>query len=205
VTAHLSDDDLRRWRDGEADADRDRVVGHLAACESCTRRYAVMIRADSSDVPEIAAPGEFVTRGHRAYEASRRRSWNAWLLRPVTALASIAIVAGAFWVWRQQTTGPVYRGGGARITLLRPADRAVVPPDVTFEWQVQKGGGCRLRVYDPANPDAPVVDRRSESGTQPSAAERDRLSAGISYRWFVECALEEGGTVMSPSRRFSLR
>jgi hypothetical protein len=205
VTVHLSDDDLRRWRDGEADADRDRVVGHLAACESCTRRYAFMIRTEAATADEVAAPREFVERGYRAHEGSRRTSWSGWLLRPVTALASIAIVAGALWVWRQQSTSPVYRGGDARIDLLRPADRAAVPPDVTFEWQVQKGGGCRLRVYDAAKPDAPVVDRRAESGTQTSPAERERLTAGISYRWFVECALEEGGTAMSSSRRFSLR
>jgi hypothetical protein len=204
VTVHLSDEDLRRWRDGEADADRDRVVGHLAACESCTRRYALMMRTDSADAHDAAAPPEFVTRGYRAYDASRRPSWSAWL-RPAAAFASIAIVAGAVWVWRQQDAQPVYRGGDARIELLRPADRAVVSPEVAFEWQVQKGGGCRLRVYDPAKPETPVIDRRGEPGTQPSAAERERLAAGISYRWFVECVLEEGRTAISPSRRFSVR
>jgi hypothetical protein len=201
---HLSDDDLRRWRDGDALNERDRVVSHLAECQACTGRYALIVRTREGDAVEAGAPDVFISRGYRAYTPPRQHGW-ASLLRPVSAIAALLLVAVVAWTWRRDPADSVLRGGESRVALLRPADGAAVQPDVTFEWEAQNAGGCRLRVFDPAKPDAPVVDRHADSGTHPSAAERDRLAGGISYRWFVECALAEGGSAMSASRRFRIR
>jgi hypothetical protein len=202
---HLSDDDLRRWRDGDALTERDRIVSHLAECQTCAGRYAVMVRTRETDAVEGSAPEAFIDRGYRAYAPPPLRGWSASLLRPLAALAALVMIVAVAWTWRRDPTESVLRGGESRVELLRPADGAAVQPDVTFEWDAQNTSQCRLRVFDPAKPDAPIVDRRAESGTQPSGAERDRLASGISYRWFVECALAEGGSAMSASRRFRIR
>jgi hypothetical protein len=202
---HLSDDDLRRWHDGKALNERDRIVSHLAECQACAGRYALMVRTREADIVAAGAPDAFIPRGYRAYGPPRQHGWIASLLRPVAALAALMLVVVVAWTWRRDPADSVVRGGETRVELLRPADGAVVQPDVTFEWEAPNAGGCRLRVFDPAKPDAPVVDRRAESGTQPSAAERDRLAGGVAYRWFVECSFAERGSVMSASRRFRIR
>jgi hypothetical protein len=201
---HLSDDELREWRDGALDSERDRIVAHLGACESCSRRYAAIFRARPLDTAIADAPEDLRRRGYHAYAPPTASRW-ATIFKPAVALASAALILFVLWTIRDDSTDPVYRGGTQGVELLAPPDGATVSSDVAFEWRTDRAGTCQLRVFDLSRPEAPVIDRRAESGTQPSAAERERLSSGVEYRWFVECSSAAGESIVSPSRRFGVR
>jgi hypothetical protein len=202
---HLSDDDLRRWRDGAAESERGRMVSHLAECESCAGRYASIFRNRPLETPVTPAPEELTQRGYAAYGRPRVNSWTSLFAKPAVALASLAVIVAVVWTIRDRQAEPVYRGAGAGVELLTPPDGSTVANDVAFQWRAEDATGCRLRVYDPSHPDSPVVDRRADSGAQAQAGERERLVSGVTYRWFVECASADGQRSVSTSRRFDIR
>ena len=202
---HLSDDDLRRWRDGGAESERARIVSHLAECESCAGRYAAIFRTRPLETPGTAASEEFKLRGYAAYRRSSVNRWISLFARPAAALATVVLIVAALWTIRDWQAERVYRGGGAGVDLLAPSDGSTVANDVAFQWRVETASGCRLRVYDPSRPDSPIIDRRADPGAQAQAGERERLVAGVTYRWFVECSSADGQRIVSTSRRFDIR
>jgi len=206
---HLTTEELRRWRQTGAAADRDRVVGHLADCDACGARYAELIRTRPV---EAAGPGrfraaDFTVRGLEAFRApSRRGSWvPAWAPAAAAVMVVVALAVG-YLVGPARDGQPTYRGEASGVELVRPIDDRVPVADLVFEWHADADlGPFRLRVIDLAAPDAPVIDREdAHSGYKPTPEERQRLKPGITYRWFVEFRSPGGGVDTSPAGRFEI-
>lgn len=198
---HLSTDDLRLWRDGQG-SDRDRIVAHLATCDDCGARLAELLRT----APACAAPtafdvGSFRRAGSRAGAKSDRGPRAVWTYAPALAAAAALLLAVLYVALPDRPGGPVFRGDGAEIRLVRPAG-TVARADLVFEW-TGPDGAYTLRVVDLDAPGAPVLARDDvRTGYTPTSDERAQFRPGVTYRWFVE--QPEAG-VASPSGRFTVR
>jgi hypothetical protein len=205
---HLTGEELRRWRDGEAEADRARIVGHLAVCDACGGRYAEMIRTEPIEAaPSRFEPVDFVGCGERVFTPVPARRWG-WTTRwaPALAAALIVVVGLAYFAGRQGPRDAVYRGAGAGVELVRPIDARVAAADLVFEWRADEQlGPFRLRVIDLSAPEKPLIDRPgARSSYTPTDDERQRLKPGVMYRWFVEYRSASGGVDTSPAGRFEI-
>lgn len=205
---HLTSEDLRRWQEGGADADRDRVIGHLAVCDACGARYAELIR--TRPVETTAGrfrPADFAGRGAGTFRAPSRR-WGglpAWAPAAAAALIVAAVGLG-YLVGPARDSGSSYRGAAGGVELVRPVGERVPAATLVFEWRADAElGPFRLRVIDLAKPDVPAIDRENvRSGYEPTPEERRRLAPGITYRWFVEFRSPSGGVDTSPAGRFEI-
>jgi hypothetical protein len=205
---HLTVDELRRWREGGTEADRARIVGHLAVCDACGARYAEVIRTRPAEAaPARFEPADFVARGERVFAPGSARRWG-WTTRWAPALAAaLIVVAGlAYVIGRPRERDAAYRGVGAGVELVRPIDARVAAAELVFEWRADEQlGPFRLRVIDLAAPEKPVIDRENaRSGYTPAGDERQRLKPGVMYRWFVEYRSASGGVETSPAGRFEI-
>lgn len=197
---HLTDLELRAWHDGRDEA-RDRVVAHLAECDRCGGRLAELLRT----APVDAAPSAFDAEEFRAagraagtFRAGPRRS----LRRSVpAAAAAAAVIVAAVYLGSLRRETPQVRGGSGAVVLVQPSG-TIAPSALRFAWE-GPSGSYRLRVFDLASPDQPVIARDDAvSGYRPSAEELRRLRPGVSYRWFVE---RPESDAVSPAGRFTLR
>jgi hypothetical protein len=206
---HLSAEQLRQWRDGEAEADRQQIVGHLATCDTCSARYAEMMRTRPIDTaPARFDPADFVARGEQVFGVPAPSRWH--IPRWATAFGAALIVVlglgyflGRDFVYRES----VYRGAGASVELVRPIDSRVAAADLVFEWRADEQlGPFRLRVIDLAAPEKPLIDQGNvRSGYRPTGDERERFKPGVIYRWFVEFRSASGAVDASPAGRFEIR
>jgi hypothetical protein len=142
VTAHLSREELVRFRDDGTAGDRDTVVLHLATCEPCSSMYAELLHAAPvTEGPAHFAAEDFVRRGYavrgqiaRSESAPRMRQWLESLWNPRVPLARavmaaqlavivLLIVFGAMPRVRENSfttlSGPqTLAKGGARLTVM---------------------------------------------------------------------------------------
>ena len=101
---HLSNDQLRRWRDAPDDADRASVVGHLAVCNACAGRYAQLVRRRPAEDDPVSLPvSDFVARGlERAtpylHDVDARRPRTGYVPWAVAAAALLAIGVASWQV-----------------------------------------------------------------------------------------------------------
>lgn len=197
---HLTDLELRAWREGRQDG-RDRIVAHLAACDRCGGRLAELLRtAPAGAAPSAFDAEEFRAAGRAAgtFRAGPRRS--VWRYAPAAAAAAAVIIAAVYLGPLRRETSAV-RGGETAVRLVQPSG-SIAPSELRFAWEGPPGS-YRLRVFDLASSDQPVIARDDAvSGYRPSAEELRRLRAGISYRWFVE---RPESDAVSPAGRFTLR
>lgn len=205
---HLSADQLRRWRDGEAEADRPLIVGHLAVCGACSARYAELIRTRPVDAaPARFEPADFVSRGEQVLGPPERSRAGITRWAPAFGMALIVVVGLSYLLVQDNIDpGAVYRGAGAAVELVRPIGARVRATDLVFEWRAdQQPGPFRLRVIDLAAPEKPLIDRQNaSSGYRPTDEERQRFTSGVTYRWFVEFRSASGGVETSPAGRFEI-
>jgi hypothetical protein len=208
---HLTREELQRWRDAPTLEMRERVVAHFAECDACCGAYAELMRTRADDAEPTLDAASFRERGYRVVRTADRTSRfsNAWF-KPVAVLAASLVVVVAAWRFRSAPDdaspgGGVTRGTARQIELLNPANDAAVDASVSFQWRVEADSACRLRVYDPNRPEAPLVERTAASGDRLSSAEVGRFASGITYRWFVECRSPRGDTATSQSGRFRWR
>lgn len=211
-TPHLELEELRRWRDDPDPADRDRIIGHLALCDGCGARLAELIRtAPVTDVPAPAFDtAGFEASGYRVRQPATTGGWRASIgvrvLAPLAAAAVLVLAIGTYVVRSPAPADRVVRGGGADVELVAPTGRDLPREKLTFEWKAEGATAFALRVYDLAALDAPVIEREGvRSGYVPTDAERQRLTSGVRYRWFVEYRTPAGGTAASPAATFSVR
>lgn len=209
---HLELDELRRWRDDPAPADRERIVGHLATCDTCGGRLAELMRtAPLTTSPalrfELAA---FQEQGYRAGPAATTRGWRTApglrVLAPLAAAAVLVLAVATYVVRSPEPDERILRGDGAGIELIAPSGRDIPRDDLRFEWKADAANGFDLRVYDLVVLDVPVIEKDDvTSGYVPTGAERQRLRPGVTYRWFIEYRTPAGGTSTSPAVTFSIR
>lgn len=212
ATHHLALDELRRWRDEPAPADRDRIVSHLAVCDACGARYAELVRtAPPASLESGFDPELFRKRGYRVSPGGAPRWWRAApgirTLAPLAAAAMLVIAGIAYFAAPPPPAERVVRGGQSGVQLVRPVGDSVPVTELRFEWSAPEGtAGYALHVVDLASLDEPVISRDGvTSGYAPTADERQRLQTGITYRWYVEYRTAGGGTAVSPAATFSIR
>lgn len=213
--SHLADDELLRFLDHGWPDSRGPVLEHLAACESCSARYAEAIRTrPAGPGPTRFRPEEFAATGRRLYPPRRRGRFGltvGWRPpRPALAAAALLAVAlGGYLLLRPGPTSPVYRGSGAAAAVrpVAPVDATVAREDLAFEWRgLPDGRQARLQIVDLSDPAHPILERDvSGSSYSPTSAERDRLQPGVTYRWFLLYRTETGSTEASSAARFQVR
>lgn len=204
---HLTLQELTLWRDGAGEADRARIVGHLAVCEACTSRLAELVRAAApctGTEPHFEA-GDFVQRG---YGAMRRRRGQLLVFRPqvLIPLVAAAVILLAVWVPSLQPPSgpgdeaPVVRG--ARPQTLTPGGEVTGP--LEFTWA------------SPVSPDRYGVEIRDASGERvfyretrdvrlaSDAALESLLRPGAPYTWTV-AALDGAGETITVSEPRAFR
>ena len=208
--AHLTRGELVRWRDVGADADRERMVAHLAECDECAAACAELVRTPPLEASDaVFDPEAFVATGYRA-RARQRRGWRALNWRPIALAASVALVVvavvGPLWRTGERGKRAVLRGVDDTLTLVRPVGDISGADGLVFEWTSTSAGRYRLTVSDLANLDAPLIARDvTEPRYAPTSTERERLAKGHEYHWFVEYRDTGGRTVSSPAARFQVR
>lgn len=193
---HLSREQLLEWRDHGAPADRERVLGHLAACEPCRRELSELARLGPvGDQPSQLDPRQFLPRGVAAW----RGASVTWLRRPATWMVAAGAVAAAVLI------GVVFQ---------RPAPQ----PDTGFEIRSDRllaiapagevASVSELRWSSPYNASRYRVSVRSGErvvATGETAEERFpvTLTSG-SYTWTVE-ALDANGRTIAASKPQAFR
>jgi hypothetical protein len=199
---HLGRDELVRWRDGGAEADRERIVDHLAECADCVADYAELMRTRPAEsLPSVLDPAAFVRRGHAALRpaASPGRRL-AWRLVPLAAAAAFVVALAGPRLWVPTRPEPILRG--ADFTELTP--QGPVRPPIEFRWRTPvKASRYLVEVYDA---DRQPLWRGEAAGASLSAGpdlER-RLQPGREYRWLVT-ALDARGQTLSVSPLTSFR
>lgn len=201
---HLQRDELRRWHEEGPAAERERVLGHLAGCDTCRVAYAALVR---DNTPSAAADltREAVPLGLRALPpppAAPARTFGvpAWAL---SGMAALVVLAAAVMVLRpgplpSPLPSAVVRGD--EIQPLAPDGPTSGP--VAFRWSSPlRAARFRVTVRDEVSHavyEAAAAEERLAPGVFP-------LTAGRTFVWSVE-ALDEGGAVLirSPERRFTL-
>jgi hypothetical protein len=201
---HLTDALLRRWVDAGDAADRDTVLEHIAACDACGARLADLVRTLPAEAePAHLEADDFRPRGYEALgRPADRRGWIG-----LAAAAALALAVGAAYFRAPAMPPPVTRGEAANVTLRHPVGETVDVNALVFEWDASGARGpFRVRVFDLAAPDTPVMTRDDAApGFAPDRAERQRLTAGVRYRWFVEYTTDSGGTATSSAATFSIK
>ena len=137
---HLTRDELASWRRTAAEADRDRIVGHLAACDACAGMYADIIRDAVDERPAHFNAADFRDAGYRVLAPTRR----PLLLRPrvLFPLGVAAALVAAVWVPTLRRTVDVpatpaqVMRGGAPVTI---APSGEVSGAVEFRWTAPAG------------------------------------------------------------------
>ena len=172
---------IQRVASGHAsEAERLRVLDIVMQSEALRREFDVL-RALAS--------------GHRP--ASR---WPRHGLALAAGLL-LTVMAGSLW-WRGQSVAPEpFRGGGAAVTLIAPAEGARVsrPPVLTWAavpgatgYEVEVLAGNGTVVFSAAGPDT--------TAAWPESVQVDPVG---SYVWRVEAALPDGRTLTSTPGTFS--
>ena len=192
--SHLSEDELRRWRDSPSEADRARVVDHLAACDSCGGVLAELVRSRPLEAAaEVTAPQTARGRGY----AARRPA--AFAPRPLLLAAGIAALSAALGFLL--VGGPAQDAGTLRGVELRPIEPAgEVAWPFTFRWTSPVAAASyRVDVYDAAGDLVHSERTSAESLEMPGLA--DRVAGGGRHAWEVTALGADGEPILTSERR----
>jgi hypothetical protein len=203
---HLTRDELDAFWRGDATAERERIVGHLAACDACGALYGEVVDADLP--PPSTVPRRLLERGRRVYRGGGRRATRGrWrLVVPLAALAAAAVVAVVLLEPRRPTAPPAAeRAPGVRgtaVVTLAPRGEGAT---LDFRWSsAVRPASFAVEVREP---DGAAVLRRVVPGEswEPSPAERAAIVPGRAYEWRV-VALDAAGEALTASswQRFSV-
>ena len=209
---HDHDALLEALATGDLDPASERARSELAQCAECraqaelllarVRRLEAAGREQRQELAEAralaSAPGE--DRVERALALAgaepRRRRPRAALLT-----AAAVLVAAAGW-WLTRGTGEAPPGPGAGAEYLGGAWEDLFPmgPGQSFEefrwtYEGEAAGGFELRIYDPNDPDSPILQPpKPSSPWKPTPEQRLLLPEHI--EWYID-ALDAFGEVES--------
>lgn len=197
---HLSDADLRRWLALGAAADRERVLGHLADCDSCRRALSAMAQEPADLEPQsvLVQPEAVRDRGYAAYHPSSTTGvWAAWL-RPAYALAAVIVLVIAGLIVLRPVASDVddsVRGSELQISAPVGAVRELRE----FKWASPIAAPrYRVIIRGPREQEI-LATLTADERLAVTSDLRARLSGGAEYTWQVE-ALDETGAVIARSR-----
>lgn len=194
---HLSSEELQAWFAHGRAADRERVIGHLAECDTCRKSLAVLA---TSVEPAPAAPAvtvaEALPRGYAARRPETTASWLGWL-RPAYALAAAAVVVLAvLWVTTPGSVGPDDTVRSSELLSLAPTGAT---NSLEFRW-ASPFAAPRYRVVIRDAGGALVYS--GETATSPlvvDAGSRGKFATMVEYSWTVS-ALDTSGEVIAESK-----
>ena len=197
--SHLTRDELLVWRDAPGQADRRRVVEHLAACDECCALHAELIRTRPAEMPPSAFDQRaFVEHG---YAIARRQRSRVLAFRPRVwvPLAAAAAVLLVMWLpGSRQALDTIVETGvvrGGRIQAVTPVGE--IEGAIEFRWASPVSADrYAVEVTDASGQRVFYRETRAESlaGGADSAA----LRPGVRYTWTVR-ALDAGGEAISQS------
>lgn len=187
---HLSAEEVAAYIDGTiAEAERERVEAHAAACAECR-----------NEIAEVAAT---LRRHHAA------KKWRVVVPVAAAAAAVALLIVNPFSL----ETGPErtgrFRGpevtadreGAVEIRVLEPpTDSAVRTMGVAFAWHAGGvGASYQLTV---TNDEGGVVWSFATTDTVASLPDTIELEPGATYYWYVDGLLEDGQHATSGVRSF---
>ena len=199
--SHLSPDELRQWFERGQAVDRERVITHLAECDTCRKSLSAMATATEIESRPALTVADAVPMGYAARKpAPAATGWSAWL-RPAYGLAGAALIVLAVFA--------LMPGRQPEDDAIRSSELLAIAPVGTssaleFRWESPFDvPGYRVTVRD-ARGD--VVWWREKAAAPLAGDEqlRARLVAGESYSWHVT-ALDRGGEVVADSKPVSFR
>ena len=199
---HLSREELIRWRDEGAASDRDAVIAHLAACESCRRELSALVQLEAAREDTTLDPQQFVARGIEAYTAPRR----AWWQRPAAWAAAGAAAGALFAIALLQPARPVEPSLDVRSSeLVAVAPTGEVDRVTTFRWSSPYAVNRYEVIVRDAN-GATVLQREAPREQLDLAGDRGATFPPGSYTWTVR-ALDSSGREIatSPVQPFRVR
>jgi hypothetical protein len=199
---HLTRDELLAWRDAPSEANRARVIEHLASCDRCAGLYAEMIRTrplDGDAGDARFAAGDFVMRGYAAapLPAPRGRMFvfQRKLVIPLAAAAALVL-----FVWmparRPAPPTPTDAVRGGTMQALSPSGE--VRGRIEFRWtSAAAPDRFAVEVKDAAGQRVFYRETRDDRLSGDAALE-SLLRPGAAYTWTV-AALDAAGETISRS------
>jgi hypothetical protein len=189
---HLAREEVLRWRDAPDESQRARIVGHLAACDSCGATYAELVR--TRPLEPAAERLDISTAQRQGYAA--RRPWLAAYRPALLAAGLVVAVAGVLLLSRPPSDGPPLEDGvrGALIAL-EPAGSVSAP--IAFRWASPVAAPrYEVQVHDASGALVHKLETTRETVGDPAVDAK--LQAGGRYTWTV-AALGGDGRVMLSS------
>lgn len=197
---HPTRDELLAWRDTPSDAERGRIVGHLAICDDCGAAYAELIRIRPAEVPASAFDARaFADRGYAALPSARPRAfWRQPRVVVSLAAAAALILALALPAIRdeERVAGDPHAVRGGSVEGIGPVGNVNGP--LEFRWQSPfLADRYVVEVVNPAG--AIVLTRETRADRLALDADsRATLAPGVRYAWTVR-ALDKAGETIARS------
>ena len=119
TTSHRTDDQLSAQLDGALDvAQAEAATAHLAACESCSARYAALVALEG-DIDRVLAhdPGEAYFASFAGRVSARIAAESAPAVAPRAAAAAPTQASGGWWSWLQSPRGLAFAGGALAFAI----------------------------------------------------------------------------------------
>jgi hypothetical protein len=191
---HLTRDELVRWHETGSAQDRDRIVGHLAACDDCGRLYGEVLQTSpvAVPVPLADAARELAPLGHRAV-SGRRAFWSPGRLVAAAAAVVLLGVLASPMVSRWTTGEDSDRGvRGTTLQVTSPVG-PVVPP-LEFQWASPFAASrYRVEVLDASGQVVALATVAAERATWSDFAAP--TPAPGAYTWRVTALDGSGATI----------
>jgi hypothetical protein len=196
-------EELIRWRDGSLPDERDRIVAHLASCQTCAATYAELVRTPPAELrPMRFDPADFVERGYAARKTSRPgwsavTAWKGWTLGLSAAAAIVLVVVLGL---PQLGTDPdATRGSTIEIQSTEsPSDRLFV-----VEWQSALAAS-RYRVELFENQRVLYTTLTDARRVMLPADVAAALQEGRVYTWKVTALDSQGADVTASSKTLTV-
>jgi hypothetical protein len=207
---HLTRAELESWHRTAIEADRDRIVGHLAVCDACAATYAAIVRAHVDEEPSHFDTRDFREAGYGALAPAPRRRFffRPGLLVPLAAAAAILL---AIWVPSlrpaddsDETPSRVLRGAATPQAIAPSGD---VEGAIEFRWTAAAGADrYAIEVKDHTGRRVFYRETRDERLAAADAALLAALARGGSFTWTV-ATLDGAGEILAQStpRSFTRR
>jgi hypothetical protein len=195
---HLSSAEIETWYEQGTAADRARVIGHLAECETCRKALsAYAAAAEPGVLAPLVSMEEAVPRGYAAKSATTHvpaRSSGWW--RPLYGLAAAAVLVIAIvWVAVPDRAIDDDTVRGSDLQGLSPLGSSNAS-EFRFASPF-RASRYRLTVRDASGAQVLTADA-DDMRVAVDAATRSRLVAGQEYSWVV-IALDAAGETIAES------
>lgn len=195
LPAHLDDDLLNAWLDGEATGtEADAIRDHLAVCERCQAELESLraIKTMLADLPEARLPRSFtLTPAQAARKPEPVRNAGVVRLLPVTRILGIAAVIAFLVLGAADAFGPITESLGGSDNAPANAALSGTNPDTGASQEQEQ---APMRAAAPGQ----VIDRGTSatssndvvgSMSQPAPVADDSDTPALRVAWIASGAL----------------